>query len=146
MELKLQHLMDVKDTVTDVKDTVMDTEDTMIHVTNAAVDIADTVTEDNNQLLQNIDTSGNQGKESTYLNSPLCVQVITEDTQRSENSTPTIYWFHNFRRLKNKISNKHLFRPHPSLFNYFQISRNHQHQEPLDTNSEVNNQNNISID
>ncbi|KAH9455180.1 hypothetical protein MJO28_012440 [Puccinia striiformis f. sp. tritici] len=137
-------VVNVKDTVVTVKDTVVNVKDTVVDVKDTAVEIADVVKEDNNQLLQNNDTSWNQEKEPAYFNNPLLAQVNKENTQYPKNSNSTNSWIHNFSKLKNKIFNKHLFRPHPSLSNYFQITRNHQHQEPTDTNSEVNNQNNIS--
>ncbi|KAH9454943.1 hypothetical protein Pst134EA_022431 [Puccinia striiformis f. sp. tritici] len=121
----------------------IDVKDKILDVTDTFVDIADMVTEHNNQLFQNQDTSGNQEKESAYLNGPPLVQVYLDITHPT-NSNSTNFWIYNFSKLKNEIFNKHLFRPHPSLINFGQISRTIKKQEPTHTNSEENSQINIS--
>ncbi|KAH9445011.1 hypothetical protein Pst134EB_025264 [Puccinia striiformis f. sp. tritici] len=142
--------LDIKYTVIDATEnlldltTVIDVKQKILDVTDTFFDVADMVTGHNNQLFQNQDTSGNQEKKSAYLNSPPLVQIYMDVTQFPTNANSTNFWIHNFSQLKNTIFNKHLFRHHPSLFNFVQITRTTKNQEPSHTNSGEKNQSNIS--
>ncbi|KAI7949134.1 hypothetical protein MJO28_007955 [Puccinia striiformis f. sp. tritici] len=58
---------------------------------------------------------------------------------------PTIYCVHNVNRLKEKIFNKHLFKPHSSLFKYVQFFRVPRKPKLKETNLEGEEEDLISI-
>ncbi|KNE89937.1 hypothetical protein PSTG_16615 [Puccinia striiformis f. sp. tritici PST-78] len=118
----LEKPMDVADMVMDVADTVMDIADTVM-------DVADTVfglmanTKDFEKRKMDLEDMKMNLNEDLLMKDIGYIKTVPGAT-RDDNqcsTKPTIYWIHNVNKLKEKIFNKHLFKPHSSLFKYVQI-------------------------
>ncbi|POW21213.1 hypothetical protein PSHT_02648 [Puccinia striiformis] len=124
----LEKPMDVADTVMDVADTVMDVADTVMDVADTVMDVADTVfglmanTKDFEKRKMDVEDM-KINLEDILIKDIGYIKMVPgaakDDNQCS--TKPTIYWIHNVNKLKEKIFNKHLFKPHSSLFKYVQI-------------------------
>ncbi|KAI7952712.1 hypothetical protein MJO29_008343 [Puccinia striiformis f. sp. tritici] len=113
--------MDVADTVMDVADTVMDVADTVMDVADTVFGLMANTKDFEKRKMDVEDMKINLEdiliKDIGYIK--MVPGAAKDDNQCS--TKPTIYWIHNVNKLKEKIFNKHLFKPHSSLFKYVQI-------------------------